>query len=188
MIIKASITAGSAAGVVAVVIFGVSMILLYAASTAYHMVIAKEKVIAFLRRVDHAMIFILIAGTYAPFCLISLQGTLGWTLFIVINSLAVLGAVFKLTLFHSPRWLSTSIYLGMGWLVIFFIKDIAASLGTAGMVFLVLGGIAYTIGAGIYAFKPKFLEFKYMGYHEIFHVFILFGSLFHFICVYGYVL
>lgn len=181
-------TSSSALAIFAVVLFGVSMILLYTASTAYHMVIAKEKVIAFLRRIDHSMIFILIAGTYAPFCLISLQGKLGWGLFITINTLAVLGALFKMTLFHSPRWLSTLIYVGMGWLVIFFIKDIATAVGVGGMIFLVLGGVAYTIGAVIYAWKPKFLEFKYMGYHEIFHVFILFGSLFHFICVYGYVL
>src|SRR5699024_3685508 len=105
-------------------------------STAYHSVFAKDKVIAFLRRIDHSMIFILIAGTYAPFCLITLNGTLGWFLFILINGLAALGVTFKLTLFHSPRWLSTSIYVGMGWLIIFFINDLAASLATGGMIFL----------------------------------------------------
>jgi hemolysin III len=188
MVIKASLTTQSGLALIAVTLFGVSMILLYAASTAYHSVFAKDKVIAFLRRIDHSMIFILIAGTYAPFCLITLNGTLGWFLFILINGLAALGVTFKLTLFHSPRWLSTSIYVGMGWLIIFFINDLAASLATGGMIFLILGGVAYTIGAVIYALKPKFLEFKYMGFHEIFHVFILFGSLFHFISVYGYVL
>lgn len=188
MVAKAALSTHSGSAVVAVALFGVSMILLYAASTTYHWVIAKDKVISFLRRIDHSMIFILIAGTYAPFCLITLNGSMGWLLFIVINTLAVLGVIFKLTLFHSPRWLSTSIYVGMGWLIVFFIQDLAASLATGGMSFLVAGGVAYTIGAVIYAFKPKFLEFKYMGFHEIFHVFILFGSLFHFICVYQYVL
>ncbi|AXI09908.1 hemolysin [Oceanobacillus zhaokaii] len=188
MIIKAATTTESILAITAVIIFGVSMILLYSASAAYHMVIAKDHIIAWLRRVDHSMIFVLIAGTYTPFCLISLNGTLGWVLFFVVNGLALLGVTFKLTWFHSPRWLSTAIYLGMGWLVIFFTGDLAPSLGTGGMIFLIIGGLAYTIGGIIYGFKPKFLQFKNWGFHEIFHIFILFGSLFHFICIYGYVL
>jgi len=188
MVIKASITTESALAITAVIIFGVSMILLYSASATYHMVMAKDRVIAFLRRIDHSMIFVLIAGTYAPFCLISMSGTLGWVLFFLINGLAIAGVTFKLTWFHSPRWLSTSIYIGMGWIAVFFIGELAADIGAGGMTYLILGGIAYTVGGMIYGFKPKFLEFKYMGFHEIFHIFILIGSLFHFICVYGYVL
>ncbi|RDW20904.1 PAQR family membrane homeostasis protein TrhA [Oceanobacillus chungangensis] len=188
MIIKAAITTESVLAITAVIIFGVSMILLYSASATYHMVIAKDQVIAWFRRIDHSMIFILIAGTYTPFCLISLNGTLGWVLFFIVNGLALLGVTFKLTWFHSPRWLSTAIYLGMGWLVIFFTGELAPTLGTGGMVFLILGGLAYTIGGIIYGFKPKFLQYKNWGFHEIFHIFILIGSLFHFICIYGYVL
>ncbi|WP_405102812.1 hemolysin III family protein [Oceanobacillus sp. FSL H7-0719] len=188
MIIKAVSEGYSSVGIVAVIIFGVSMILLYSASATYHMVIAKDKVIAWLRRIDHSMIFVLIAGTYTPLCLISLNNTLGWILFSVINGLAILGVIFKLTWFNSPRWLSTSIYILMGWLVIFFTGELAPSLGTAGMVYLILGGVAYTIGGIIYGFKPKFLQFKDWGFHEIFHIFILVGSLFHFICIYWYVL
>ncbi|RKQ35518.1 PAQR family membrane homeostasis protein TrhA [Oceanobacillus halophilus] len=188
LIVKAAATTNSILVISAVIIFGVSMILLYSASATYHMVIARDRVIAFLRKIDHSMIFVLIAGTYTPFCLISLQGTLGWVLFFVVNGLALLGVSFKLTWFHSPRWISTAIYLGMGWLVIFFTGELAPVLGAGGMTFLILGGAFYTIGGVIYGFKPKFLQFQKWGFHEIFHIFIMFGSLFHFICIYAYVL
>ncbi|WP_156288455.1 PAQR family membrane homeostasis protein TrhA [Oceanobacillus salinisoli] len=189
LIVKAATTTNSALVVTSVIIFGVSMILLYSVSATYHMVIARDRVIAFLRKIDHSMIFVLIAGTYTPFCLITLQGTtLGWVLFFIVNGLALLGVTFKLTWFHSPRWLSTAIYLGMGWLVIFFTGELAPALGIGGMTFLILGGAFYTIGGIIYGFKPKFLHFKNWGFHEIFHIFIMFGSLFHFICIYSYVL
>ncbi|SES67936.1 hemolysin III [Salinibacillus kushneri] len=188
LVIKAAINSFSAVDIMAVIIFGVSMILLYSASATYHMVVAKKHVIAFLRRIDHSMIFVLIAGTYTPFCLISLEGTMGWILFIIIQSLAVFGVAYKLIFFHSPRWLSTSIYIAMGWMVIFFFSPLSNVIGTGGMTLLMVGGILYTIGGVIYGTKPKFLEFKHMGFHEIFHIFILLGSLAHFLSVYFYVL
>ncbi|MRG85110.1 PAQR family membrane homeostasis protein TrhA [Salinibacillus xinjiangensis] len=188
LVIKAAMNSFSAVDIMAVIIFGVSMILLYSASATYHMVVAKDRVIAFLRRIDHSMIFVLIAGTYTPFCLISLEGVMGWVLFIVIQGLAVLGVCYKLIWFHSPRWLSTSLYIAMGWLVVFFSSPLADVVGTGGMFLLILGGIFYTIGGIIYGTKPKFLEFKHMGFHEIFHIFILFGSLAHFLSVYLFVL
>ncbi|MCC2248771.1 hemolysin III family protein [Virgibacillus sp. AGTR] len=188
LVIKATATTDSSLAIAAVIVFGISMTLLYAASATYHMVIARDQVIAFLRRIDHSMIYVLIAGTYTPFCLISLQGTLGWALFVIVSTLAVLGVVFKLIWFHSPRWLSTSLYIGMGWIVVFFSSSLAPIINTSGMILLVLGGVFYTIGGIIYGLKPKILSFKHMGFHEIFHIFILIGSLFHFICVYGYVL
>ncbi|MFD1849433.1 PAQR family membrane homeostasis protein TrhA [Oceanobacillus bengalensis] len=189
LIVKAATTTNSALVITAVIIFGISMILLYSSSATYHMVIAKDRVIAFLRKIDHSMIFVLIAGTYTPFCLITLKGTtLGWVLFFVVNGLALLGVTFKLTWFNAPRWLSTAIYIGLGWLIIFFSGELAPALGVGGMTFLILGGAAYTLGGIIYGFKPKFLQFRNWGFHEIFHIFILFGSLFHFICIYVYVL
>ncbi|CDQ39117.1 MULTISPECIES: PAQR family membrane homeostasis protein TrhA [Virgibacillus] len=188
LVIKATATTESFLAITAVIIFGISMTLLYAASATYHMVIARDKVIAFLRRIDHSMIYVLIAGTYTPFCLISLKGSLGWTLFAIVSTLALLGVVFKLVWFHSPRWLSTALYIGMGWIVVFFSSALAPIINTAGMIFLILGGIFYTVGGIIYGLKPKVLSFRHMGFHEIFHIFILIGSLFHFICVYGYVL
>lgn len=188
LVIKASVTTDSALAIIAVIMFGVSMILLYSASATYHMVMAKDHVIAFLRRVDHSMIFVLIAGTYTPICLISLEGATGWVLFSVVNGLALAGVVFKLVWFHAPRWLSTALYVAMGWIIIFFSSTLFPIIGGGGMLMLLIGGLFYTVGAAIYWLKPSFLSFKHLGFHEIFHVFILFGSLFHFICIYGYVL
>ncbi|MFX3623293.1 MAG: hemolysin III family protein [Ectobacillus sp.] len=188
MVIKASLTTGSALAITAVTIFGISMILLYSASATYHMVIAKDKVIAFLRRLDHSMIFILIAGSYTPFCLISLNGTTGWVLFSIVTAIALFGILFKMIWFNCPRWLSTALYIAMGWMVIFVFSPLTSSLNANGLLLLVLGGVFYTIGGIIYAVKPKFLEFKHMGFHEIFHIFIMLGSLAHFLCVFLFVI
>ena len=188
MVIKASISSGSQLVITSVIIFGISMILLYAASATYHMVIAKDRVIAFLRRLDHAMIFILIAGTYTPFCLISLKGLTGWVLFSIVALVALIGVLFKMIWFNAPRWLSTIIYIALGWLVIIVVKPLAAAISVNGLFLLVLGGIFYTIGGIIYAAKPKFLEFKHFGYHEIFHIFIMLGTAAHFFSVYLYVI
>jgi hemolysin III len=188
MVIKSAMTTTSTLTIAAVIVFGVSMILLYAASATYHMVIAKDKVISFLRRLDHSMIFILIAGTYTPYCLISLNGVTGWVLFSLVSAIAVFGVVFKLVWFHCPRWLSTGLYIGMGWLMIFFAAPLAENLHSSGLFLLVLGGILYTIGGVIYGAKPKFLELKYMGHHEIFHIFIMLGTLAHFLSVFLYVI
>lgn len=188
MVIKTANTSYSALTLTSVVIFGISMILLYSASATYHMVIAKENVIAFLRRLDHSMIFILIAGTYTPFCLVSLHGKTGYVLFSIIATVAVLGVIFKMTWFHCPRWLSTAIYIAMGWMIVFVAGPLAGSISTMGLYLLALGGIFYTIGGVIYGLKPKFLEFKYMGFHEIFHIFILLGTLAHFLSIFLYVI
>ncbi|MFD2629055.1 PAQR family membrane homeostasis protein TrhA [Oceanobacillus kapialis] len=188
MVIKAATEANSILAIVSVIIFGISMTLLYAASATYHLVVAKAHVIAFLRRLDHSMIFVLIAGTYTPLCLISLNGVTGWVLFTIVSAIAVAGVTFKLIWFHAPRWLSTALYIAMGWIVVFFSSSLAPVLGTNGMAFLIIGGLIYTMGALIYWLKPKFMEFKHFGFHEIFHIFILLGSLFHFLCVYLYVL
>jgi hemolysin III len=173
MVIKASTTADSTLTIISVIIFGISMTLLYAASATYHLVVAKAHVIAFLRRLDHSMIFVLIAGTYTPLCLISLNGMTGWVLFTIISAIAVAGVSFKLIWFHAPRWLSTALYIAMGWIVVFFSSSLAPVLGTNGMALLIIGGLIYTVGAFIYWLKPKFMEFKHFGFHEIFHIFIL---------------
>lgn len=172
----------------AIVIFGVSMILLYTASATYHWLIGKVQHIQFLRRLDHSMIYILIAGTYAPFCLITLNNTAGYVLFTIILLLGGSGILFKMIWFNSPRWVSTAIYIGMGWMIIFLAPTLADSLGSSGLLYLILGGVSYTIGGIIYGLKPNIPFIKKLGFHEIFHIFILLGTLFHFICVYGYVL
>jgi hemolysin III len=188
LVIKASTVYGSPLVITAVIIFGISLILLYSASATYHMVVARDRIISFLRKIDHSMIFVLIAGTYTPICLIGLGGTSGWVLFTIINTLALFGVLYKLIWFQAPRWLSTALYVGMGWIIIFFSPSLSKVLATEGMLLLILGGVSYTVGAFIYWLKPKFLEFKHMGFHEIFHIFILVGSLLHFFCIYYYVL
>ncbi|KAF0817878.1 MULTISPECIES: PAQR family membrane homeostasis protein TrhA [unclassified Cytobacillus] len=188
MVIKASLTSSSPIAIASVVIFGISLMLLYSASAAYHMVIAKDKVIAFLRKLDHSMIYVLIAGSYTPFCLITLNGVTGWVLFGIVTAIALSGILFKMIWFNCPRWLSTALYIAMGWIIVFAFSPLSESLRLSGVLLLLLGGILYTIGGVIYAIKPKFLEFHHMGFHEIFHIFILMGSMAHFLCVFMYVI
>ena len=157
-------------------------------AATYHLVVSSDKVISFLRRLDHSMIFLLIAGSYTPFCLIALEGTTGWVLFSIIITIAIVGISFKLIWFNCPRWLSTSIYVIMGWIAVFLMGPLKESLSSQGLSLLIIGGVFYTIGAIIYATKPKFLKSKYLGFHEIFHIFIMFGTLTHFLCVFKYVI
>lgn len=188
LVIKTTLTTPSIVDITAVIIFGISLVLLYSASATYHLVVASDTVIAFLRRIDHAMIFILIAGSYTPFCLIALKGVQGWVMFGIIAAIAICGVSFKLIWFNCPRWISTSIYIGMGWISVFLIIPLYKSIPLGGVVLLVLGGVLYTIGAVIYGLKPEALKFKNLGFHEIFHIFILLGSLCHFFAVFKYVI
>ncbi|KTR58953.1 hemolysin [Exiguobacterium indicum] len=188
LVIKASLERGATLAIVAAIIFGVSMMALYAVSATYHMVLASDRAIAIWRRLDHSMIYLLIAGSYAPFCLVSLNGPTGWVLFSIVMLIAVSGITFKLVWFNSPRWLSTTLYIGMGWIMVFAITPLAQVLSPLGIGLLFLGGIFYTIGGIIYGLKPRILSFKHLGFHEIFHIFVLLGSLAHFLCVYFFVL
>lgn len=173
---------------ISVLTFGISLILLYSASATYHLAMASEKILLFLRKLDHSMIFLLIGGTYIPFCLLALDGVLRIVLTSIIILLTISGIVFKLFWFKCPRWLSTALYIGMGWIAIFVIYPLYNSISFYGVMWLILGGLSYTVGGIIYAIKPKFLEFKNLGFHEIFHLFILLGSLCHFISVFVYLL
>lgn len=188
MVIKAGYLGLPVFQLLSVVIFGASLICLYTASTVYHAAKGKPETIAFLRKLDHSMIFLLIAGSYAPFCLIALNGTTGWIVFGLVAAFGISGILFKMVWFHSPRWLSTAIYIIMGWIIVFAIVPLAETLSAAGLSLLIAGGISYTVGGIIYGLKPGFLSFKYAGFHEIFHIFILAGSLCHFLAVYFYVL
>lgn len=188
MVIKASLTTPTPLAITAVIIFGISMILLYSASATYHMVIARDTVIAFLRRLDHSMIFVLIAGTYTPFCFISLHGKTGAILFSIISGVALSGVVFKMVWFNCPRWISTALYIAMGWMIVFVFSPLAGNMNKMGLFLLILGGVFYTIGGVIYGAKPKFFKFKHWGFHEIFHVFIMLGTLAHFLSVFFYVI
>lgn len=172
---------GDIKAVLSFAIFGLSLIVLYTASTVYH----ASKTPAFrlrMRVVDHAAIYVLIAGTYTPFTLITLNSTLGWSLFFISWGLALSGIVLKIFFTGRYKILSTSMYIVMGWLIVFAIRPLLESLSSQGMFWLVAGGAAYTIGAVIYVIKP--LKFN----HAIFHIFVLIGSVCHFISVYFYVL
>lgn len=188
MVIKTSSDGASVLSITAVILFGVSLILLYATSTTYHMAIAKPRLIAFFRRLDHSMIYVLIAGSYAPFCLIALHGKTGWIIFSIVSIAAFCGILFKMVWFNSPRWLSTFLYIILGWVIVFAVVPLSSVLGTVGLSLLIVGGAMYTIGAVIYVLKPTFLEFEHLGFHEIFHLFIMAGSLSHFLSVYYFVI
>lgn len=134
------------------------------------------------------MIYALIAGSYAPFCLIALEGTLGTVLFALVAIIGLSGIFFKMVWFHSPRWLSTVLYIAMGWIIVFAVVPLAGQLSLVGLLLLIAGGVLYTIGGVIYALKPEIFSHLRLGFHEIFHLFILAGSLCHFLAVYFYVL
>jgi len=159
------------------VIYGLSLILLYAASTFYHA--AKNPTIRRkLNIFDHAAIYVLIAGGYPPFCLVALDTSLGWYVFIFVWLFALVGIILKLFFTGKYDKLSTAMYLLMGWQVVFFAKPLANSLSENGLYLLILGGIFYTIGAILYSIK------KLLYNHAIFHVFVLLGSLSHFLSIY----
>lgn len=172
---------GTARHIVSFSIFGASLILLYSASTFYHYS-QKPDLRKKLNILDHASIYVLIAGTYTPFTLITLKGTLGWTIFGITWGIALIGIFFKL--FYTGRFdkISTAAYVAMGWIIIFAVKPLLESLHINGLYWILAGGIFYTVGAVLYSI-PKI---KYN--HTIFHVFVLLGSFSHFMAVYFYVL
>lgn len=168
-----------------VLIFCLSMFLLYSASSWYHYSNGSTKVLARLRKLDHAMIYVLIAGSYTPICLKYMSGMKGIIFSLVLWLIALIGSVVKLCWMKAPRWLSTAFYLIMGWSIVFDWKSL--TLLPAGAVALLLcEGISYSIGAVCYIIKKPNLS-KLLGFHEIFHIFILLGTLFHFLTVLFYV-
>ena len=180
MLLRAS-ESGNFLYIVSAGVFGFSLIALYAASTLYHS--AKDpKVRSRLRVNDHATIYILIAGTYTPFTLITLNGWVGWAIFGVSWGMAITGVTLKLFFTGKYNVLSTLMYVFMGWIIVFALKPLINNLSSEGLFWLVAGGIAYTTGAIIYSIKK--LRFN----HAIFHLFVLLGSFCHFIAVYFYVL
>jgi len=172
---------GSAKHIVSFTIFGASLILLYSASTFYHYS-QNPDLRKKLNILDHASIYVLIAGTYTPFTLVTLKGWLGWTIFGITWGVAIIGVGLKL--FYTGRFdkISTIAYVAMGWIIIFAIKPLIASLPLNGLYWLLAGGIFYTVGAVLYSIS----KLKYN--HAIFHIFVLLGSFSHFMAVYFYVL
>ena len=171
--------------ITAVSVYAVSMLCLYTASTVYHSLNTGVQGRLFLRKLDHVMIYFLIAGTYTPVCLISLEGTLsGRVMLIVIWAMALLGSAFTLFWIKMPRVLTSLIYLVMGWTAIFAIYPLHAVMTPLCFGMLLAGGILYSIGGVLYALKWPGRNNRYFGCHEIFHVFIVLGSICHFIMIY----
>ena len=173
--------------IISILIFGISLAALYTTSGIYHLVHTTDAILTKLRKLDHSMIFLLIAGSYTPFCMLSLSGAWQWSIIIIVWSLALIGISLKMFWIDMPRWLSTGFYIGMGWIALFALKPLYDSLSIGGFFFLLLGGIMYTLGGIIYGIKkPNFSpEF---GFHEIFHIFVLLGSFCHYWSIFKYVI
>lgn len=174
-------------GVISISVFGISMILLFTASTLYHWLKLSEEGIKKLRKVDHIMIFIYIAATYTPICIIVLKGYTGWLLLIAVWLVAIFGVIIKLFWMNAPRWLSTLIYVLMGWLAVVVIYPLFSSLEIEALLWLFTGGLFYTVGAIIYALKKPDPFPGILGFHEIFHLFVLAGSFSHYWLMYKYI-
>lgn len=191
LIVFASIW-GNAYHVVSFSIFGSALVLLYLFSTLYHWLNISEKGVSVFRKFDHIMIYIFIAASYTPVCLVPLRGPWGWTIFGIIWGFAILGTIFSSIWIKAPRAITTAIYLFMGWAVIIAIYPLITAFRDAGLLYslwwLVLGGILYTIGGIIYGFKIPKNKYKGWGFHEIFHIFIMLGSACHYWFILHYVL
>lgn len=191
LIVLLTLSAGEPWRMTSFAIYGVSSVLLYSASTLLHALKVDDRTERWLRRFDHAAIFALIAGSYTPIALVTLRAEhppVGWTILAVVWSLALLGIVFKLVWLDSPRWLSTGLYILMGWLAVFAFVPLVQTLPVGGMIWLVLGGLFYTVGAFVFALRRPNLLPKVLGYHELWHMFVLAGSICHFVLMLLYVL
>lgn len=188
LIIKAARTPGYT-HVLALTVFITSMILLYAASTIYHTLDISPKVNQLLRKVDHMMIFILIAGTYTPICMLVLGDRTGWSLLALVWGIAIVGIVINALWITCPKWFSSMIYIAMGWVCVLAFRKIIAALPAQAFGWLLAGGIIYTVGGIIYALKlPVFNHLhRYFGSHEIFHLFVMGGSFCHYVMMYAFV-
>ncbi len=170
-------------------VFILSMIGLYAASTIYHTLDISPRVNQKLRKLDHMMIFILIAGSYTPICTVVLGGGAGRTMLLLVWGIAAAGILINLLWITCPKWFSSLIYIAMGWVCVLAFTKIFHSLPTAGFSWLLAGGVIYTVGGIIYALKLPFFNssHKNFGSHEIFHLFVMGGSFCHFMLMYFFV-
>ncbi len=171
--------------ILAITVFVISLAVLYNASWIYHYIITTPGKTIHWRKLDHSMIYVLIAGTYTPICIYYYPGRGGIIFALVMWTLALIGITIKLCWFQAPRWLSTAMYLAMGWAAIFNFKPIVLQ-DPGALVFLLLGGGAYSIGAVIYALKKPDIS-AIIGFHEFFHLFVLLGTFCHFLLMWLYI-
>ena len=188
LLIKAGIQSGQE-NLLAMAIFMGSMILLYGASATYHSVDLTGRSLRIFRKLDHMMIFVLIAGSYTPVCLIVLGGKLGYTLLALVWGIAAVGMLIKAFWITCPKWFSSIIYISMGWVCVLVFGPLLNTLSAPAFLWLLAGGIIYTVGGVIYALKLPIFNSKHksFGSHEVFHLFVMGGSICHFIFMYLYV-
>ena len=167
--------------IISVAVYGVALVMLYSASTVYHSVRGRAKVI--MQKVDHFSIYLLIAGSYTPFCLVTLHGTWGWTLFGIVWALAIIGILQEIKPRSEARVMSIVIYAVMGWIVLVAVNPLVAALGMTGFIWLALGRVFYTVGIIFFA-----LDTKVRHFHGVWHLFVIAGSLLHFVAISRYVL
>lgn len=188
LLIKAAVTSGPES-FTAMLIFMLSMVLLYGASATYHSVNLSGRALRVFRKIDHMMIFVLIAGSYTPVCLIVLGGKSGYSLLALVWGIALGGMLIKALWITCPKWFSSVIYIAMGWVCVLVFGQLWSSLPKAAFLWLLAGGVIYTAGGIIYALKLSIFNKKhrFFGSHEIFHLFVMAGSICHFIFMYRYV-
>jgi hemolysin III len=169
------------------VIYGISLVLMFSASATYHLVDAPANVMQRLRKMDHSAIYLLIAGTYTPICLYFFDGFWRWGLLTIIWVMAISGVTIKLFVLKAPRWLNAAIYLAMGWICVLAFNEMVTNMPQAALFWLIGGGVFYSIGAVIYSLqKPNFIPGKF-GFHELWHIFVILGALCHFILIAAFI-
>lgn len=171
----------------ALIVYGVCLVLLFTASGIYHAVQAGPRVIGGLRKVDHAAIYLLIAGTYTPFCVLAFRGFWQWGLLAIIWGLALAGILVKVWFINAPRWMTAGVYVVMGWLVALAVREMIATLSAPVITWLVIGGVTYTLGAAVYATKRMDFFPGRFGFHEVWHIFVLLGAAAHYVAVFIFV-
>lgn len=188
LLVKAGIASGGRT-FTAMTIFMLSMILLYGASATYHSVNVSGKSLRIFRKLDHMMIFVLIAGSYTPVCLLVLGGREGYALLALVWGIALAGMLVKAFWITCPKWFSSVIYIAMGWVCVLVFGQLLNTLPAAAFGWLLAGGIIYTIGGVIYALKLPLFNSRHreFGSHEVFHLFVMGGSICHFVFMYLYV-
>jgi hemolysin III len=188
LLLNAAIKSGSLLTLISFLIFGLSMIFLYSTSCIYHFIdSSKKKAKLIMRKLDHIMIFVLIAGTYTPVCLLILNKDLGYKLLALVWSITIIGAFIKIFWINAPRWISAGLYLGMGWLSVLVFMPLVESMAPGGIFWLVAGGLLYTVGGVIYGLKKPNIDKPWFGFHELFHLFVLAGTFCHFMMMYLHV-
>ena len=176
--------------IISITVYAISLILLYAASTTYHTFDRSERINTILKKIDHMMISVLIAGSYTPICLLVLNGRTGIILLSIVWGIAVIEMLIKAFWVFCPKWVSSVLYIGMGWTCVLAFTQILNALSPAAFGWLLAGGIIYTVGGIIYALKLPFFNTRHknFGSHEIFHLFVMGGSACHFILMYAFIL